>query len=118
MLNDYINLPQVQFMIEHYKGLIVMFIVLSLILYFSMMKKNDNVKITDHSIKSSDKIINVTKKYNKITYLVEGLSVKPREFETLEDAEKYYSKFELLEATTWGDAGNNIKRYVIGNRIS
>jgi len=117
MLSDYLELPQVKFLIEHWMGISIIFILFAIVLYFTMLKK-DEVKITDHSLVKGDEVVNVTRKHNGLTYLVEGLSAKPREFQSLVDAETYYSKFELLDATTYGDRGRNIRRYIIGDRIS
>jgi len=63
MLKDYLELPQVKFLIEHWMGISIIFILFAIVLYFTMFKK-DEFKITDHSLKKGDEIVNVTRTYN------------------------------------------------------
>jgi len=39
MLSDYLELPQVKFLIEHYKGVIGMLVIMSILLYVCMIVK-------------------------------------------------------------------------------
>lgn len=81
-----------------------------------IIKNKNKVKITDHSLKKGDVIVNVTRNFNnqevrKKRYILQRYKHDDKMYDSMEQMEKEFGKYELIDATTYGDC---FKRYVLG----